>query len=91
LVARSGRGAELSDRDIDAGLFCPSLVNARRSSKHSCWAGKLSAGCLGFLAKCPMNPLVTPILLRLAGHDPHGPDAQLDPPYRQRWRGSSTA
>jgi len=30
-----------------------------------------------------MDPLVTPILLRLAGDDPLGRDAELDPPDRQ--------
>jgi hypothetical protein len=30
-----------------------------------------------------MHPLVPPILLRLARHDPLWPDAQLDPPHRQ--------
>src|SRR6516162_2294269 len=30
-----------------------------------------------------VHPLVPPILLRLARHDPLGPDAQFDPPHRQ--------
>src|SRR6516225_4897447 len=30
-----------------------------------------------------VQPLVAPVLLRPAGHDPLGPDAQPDPPYRQ--------
>src|SRR5215469_130045 len=30
-----------------------------------------------------MHPLVPPILLRLDGDNPLGPDAQLDPPHRQ--------
>ena len=30
-----------------------------------------------------MDPLVTPILLRLAGDDPLGRDAEFDPPHRQ--------
>jgi len=35
------------------------------------------------LVEGAMHPLMPPILLRLASHDPLGPDAQLDPPHRQ--------
>src|SRR6266850_4680325 len=37
----------------------------------------------GLLLERAMHPLVPPVLLRLAGNDPLGPDAQLDPPHRQ--------
>ena len=37
----------------------------------------------GLVLERAVNPLVTPILLRLAGNDPLGPDAALDPPDRQ--------
>src|SRR5271163_1556198 len=37
----------------------------------------------GLLVERAVNPLVTPVLLRLAGDDPLGPDAELDPPHRQ--------
>src|SRR6516162_3513781 len=37
----------------------------------------------GLLLEGAVNPLVTAILLRLAGNDPLRPDAELEPPYRQ--------
>src|SRR6202022_2398873 len=37
----------------------------------------------GLFLERTMNPLVTAILLRLAGGDPLGRDAELDPPDRQ--------
>src|SRR6516225_7352121 len=40
-------------------------------------------GCRRLLVERAMHPLVPSILLRLSSHDPLGPDAQLDPPYRQ--------
>src|SRR5215813_8762800 len=35
------------------------------------------------LVEGAMHPLMPPILLRLARHNPLGPDTQFDPPYRQ--------
>src|SRR6516165_3128616 len=39
--------------------------------------------CRGLLLEGAMNPLVTAILLRLAGNNPLRPDAELEPPHRQ--------
>src|SRR5262249_54549075 len=39
--------------------------------------------CRGVLLERAMNPLVSPILLRLARNNPFRPDAELDPPDRQ--------
>src|SRR5215472_6717159 len=40
-------------------------------------------GCRCLLVECAVHPLVAPILLRLARHNPLWSDAQLDPPHRQ--------
>src|SRR5215469_10252111 len=72
-------------RPLSQRLVRPLIVIDRPEGVEPLLLARQTGGwrCRRLLLERAVHPLVPPVLLRLARHDPLGPDAQFDPPHRQ--------